>query len=273
MINFYRKIRKKLADDNSFIKYYKYAIGEILLVVIGILLALQVNNWNNERQDYNKLKKYAQSLIQDLEKDIEMINVISYTSEQISLRIDSLSNYIRNKEIEELSNAKILSLTWIQIYRPYMWNRATIEELKNSGSLSLIKNNELSKKIMEYDALTRHMAEDYNTDKVQSDHALNLLSTIVNDNYPNIRELSELFRVSTNYGKLEDVFESKTYQEAEAHNLSFMRDDIIELKMALNSFIRLQFNIGIRTKIELPDLIADAEELIFILKKEYLEAD
>ena len=49
MIPFFRKIRKKLADDNKPIKYLRYAIGEIVLVMIGILLALQVNNWNQNK--------------------------------------------------------------------------------------------------------------------------------------------------------------------------------------------------------------------------------
>ena len=50
MIGFFRKIRKKLADDNQFLKYSRYAIGEILLVVVGILIALQINNWNENRK-------------------------------------------------------------------------------------------------------------------------------------------------------------------------------------------------------------------------------
>jgi hypothetical protein len=48
MINFFRKTRKKMADDNRPIKYMRYAIGEIVLVVIGILIALQLNNWNEQ---------------------------------------------------------------------------------------------------------------------------------------------------------------------------------------------------------------------------------
>jgi len=48
MIPFFRRIRKKMADDNKPIKYMRYAIGEIVLVVIGILIALQINNWRNE---------------------------------------------------------------------------------------------------------------------------------------------------------------------------------------------------------------------------------
>ncbi len=48
MINFFRKTRKKMADDNRPMKYARYAIGEIALVVIGILIALQINTWNKE---------------------------------------------------------------------------------------------------------------------------------------------------------------------------------------------------------------------------------
>jgi len=50
MINFFRRIRKKMADDNKPLKYARYAIGEIVLVVIGILIALQINTWNEDRK-------------------------------------------------------------------------------------------------------------------------------------------------------------------------------------------------------------------------------
>jgi hypothetical protein len=52
MINFFRKLRKKFADDNKPLKYMRYAIGEIVLVMIDILLALQVKNWNYQNKWY-----------------------------------------------------------------------------------------------------------------------------------------------------------------------------------------------------------------------------
>jgi hypothetical protein len=97
------------------------------------------------------------------------------------IRIDSLSNYIRNKQIEEISNLNLLSLTWVQVYRPYSWNRVTLEELKSSGSLRFIKNKELLKMIVDYDAFSKHMDEDYDTDKTQSENALQLLSAVINN--------------------------------------------------------------------------------------------
>ena len=54
MIPFFRKIRKKMADDNKPMKYMRYAVGEIALVVIGILIALQINTWNEGRKNITK---------------------------------------------------------------------------------------------------------------------------------------------------------------------------------------------------------------------------
>ena len=55
MIGFFRRIRKKLADGNKPVKYFRYAIGEIVLVVIGILIAVSINNWNSQRINNNRI--------------------------------------------------------------------------------------------------------------------------------------------------------------------------------------------------------------------------
>ena len=69
MIRFFSKMRLKLAAENKVGRYLRYAVGEILLVVIGILIALQVSNWNEQRKS-NKLEaEYYCRLFEDLKQD------------------------------------------------------------------------------------------------------------------------------------------------------------------------------------------------------------
>ena len=74
MIPFFRKIRKTLADDNKPLKYLRYAIGEIVLVVIGILIALQINNWNEARKGHLKLTTILHIVLEDIKEDSFTIN-------------------------------------------------------------------------------------------------------------------------------------------------------------------------------------------------------
>jgi len=91
MIKFFRKIRYDLMDKNKTGKYLKYAIGEIVLVVIGILIALQVNNANELSKQNKLLKAYENSLISELRNDLSNIK-----------RYDSIYNIIRTKNLDYL---------------------------------------------------------------------------------------------------------------------------------------------------------------------------
>ena len=64
-------------EKNKTGKYFKYAFGEILLVMIGILLALQVNNWNEERKNNSIRKSYLENLKVDLKKDLENLEELN----------------------------------------------------------------------------------------------------------------------------------------------------------------------------------------------------
>ena len=76
MIKFFRKIRQNLLSEGKTGKYLKYAIGEIVLVVIGILIALQINNWNEKRLEKQTLKNIYTIIAEDLKNDISDINHI-----------------------------------------------------------------------------------------------------------------------------------------------------------------------------------------------------
>src|SRR5210317_680030 len=79
MLPFFRKIRYQLAKDNQFFKYSRYAIGEIVLVVVGILIALYINSWNQERIERNKEVVYLTEIRKNLVQDTLRINdVLSF---------------------------------------------------------------------------------------------------------------------------------------------------------------------------------------------------
>ena len=69
MIKFFRRIRQKLLSENKLTRYLFYAFGEIILVMIGILLALQVNNWNEERKSRDKEAILVNNIVEDLNSD------------------------------------------------------------------------------------------------------------------------------------------------------------------------------------------------------------
>ena len=73
MIKFFRKIRQKTLTENKFGKYLTYAIGEIILVVIGILIALSINNWNEDRKDVKREIKMLYDIQNDVNKNIKNI--------------------------------------------------------------------------------------------------------------------------------------------------------------------------------------------------------
>lgn len=70
MINFFRKIRQNLLSENKFSKYLIYAIGEIILVVVGILIALSINNWNESKKLNKEIVSLSKSIINELGNDI-----------------------------------------------------------------------------------------------------------------------------------------------------------------------------------------------------------
>jgi len=97
MIKFFRHIRQNQIMKNKTGKYFKYAIGEIILVVIGILIALQVSNWNKNRLETKNLHSYFEKLIEELEQEILITNLEIES-------IDSLENM--QKRVLEILNIK-----------------------------------------------------------------------------------------------------------------------------------------------------------------------
>ena len=111
MIGFFRRIRKKLADDNQLLKYSSYAVGEIVLVVIGILIALSINNWNENRKQEEGFKLYIEQAFNSISADLAMLQEMKeiFVSERVM--IDSLINKPETFRKEQIPTLLFL-LSW-----------------------------------------------------------------------------------------------------------------------------------------------------------------
>jgi len=143
MIKFFRKIRYNLIEKNKTGKYLKYAIGEIVLVVIGILIALSLNNWNESRK--NKIIK--QQLIEDLIVELQSSKVI--LNDAIALGDSLIADgqlylkHIGSKELTiQIDSLKKLG-DFITYGIPYDLNLPIYEDSKSSGRLSMINNKKV----------------------------------------------------------------------------------------------------------------------------------
>jgi len=140
MLRFFSKMRYKLAAENRAAKYLRYAVGEILLVVVGILIALQVNNWNEHRKEQNVLRAYTLSMIEDLARDTVMI--------QIKLRGAADLIEINNQVIEHMNRKDANLDTLIKVaymeFNPYIvpidnYNTNTLNTMVSTGVIGLLE--------------------------------------------------------------------------------------------------------------------------------------
>lgn len=151
MIKFFRKTRQRLLTDNKLSKYLLYAIGEIILVVIGILIALQINNWNTQNKEHEKEIGYIKSLIEDINSDIVLSEKIIDSLNDNDAILDELLIELSNENIYNDSNKAFQLWLYNFGYPDFISNDRTLQLLKNSGGFELISNNEAIDVILKYD--------------------------------------------------------------------------------------------------------------------------
>ena len=146
MIKFFRTIRKDLMEQNKTGKYLKYAIGEIILVMIGILLALQVSNWNEKRLQKQTLKNIYGIIAEDLKNDIADINDIKTNKKEIEPVFNKVLDGLMTKE--DYKNCD--GCEWIIIGGPDLTIEKRGYNLLNNFNTSKIKADRLTNDIVQF---------------------------------------------------------------------------------------------------------------------------
>ncbi|MFD2725700.1 hypothetical protein [Hyunsoonleella rubra] len=149
MIKFFRKARQKLLSENKFSKYLLYAIGEIVLVVIGILIALQVNNQNQIKNEKKALKNYLDKIAINVKSDIKVAESMIETRTQQSKLCAQATELISKKDWSD--QQKITNAVFAMIIeQPLNFNRSGFESLKNSGYLQHLDDSKIEELIYKY---------------------------------------------------------------------------------------------------------------------------
>ena len=154
MIKIFRKIRQKLLTENKFSNYLLYAIGEILLVVIGILIALYINNLNTERQDTDTLNGYLNNITENVKADqIEIENIANFRDSSV-IGSQYFMNMIENQSNEKFRTyfSKYFKFNpWLD--ESFQSNQSGFDALKNSGYLNKIHQTEVETLLYKYYSL------------------------------------------------------------------------------------------------------------------------
>ncbi len=146
MIPFFRKIRKKMADDNRPIKYARYAIGEIVLVVIGILIALQINNWNEQRKTKKFEDETLQLISQNLKNDSILLSKELFQAKRAVNLTDRLLRSVTQKDYSDSLN---FWMGKIIVFERFKSQSSAFEVLKSKG-IESISDKKLQMSLISY---------------------------------------------------------------------------------------------------------------------------
>ncbi len=161
-------------------KYFKYAIGEIILVVIGILIALQINNWNNNNKNVKKEKEYLQNVIGDINTQRELVKAQIEHEKKMRLKCEKAISHINTNSINTDSlNTYLVDLT----RKTFVIHNPTFQDLKSSGNILLIKDNVLRNNILSLNQFLDYSALviQTNSETVVSDFRMFLVNEFVID--------------------------------------------------------------------------------------------
>lgn len=154
MIKFFRKIRQRLLSENKISKYLVYAIGEVFLVVIGILIALQINNWNEEHNINKRQRNYLELVKTEMFNNLGALQI---EKQKLKETLEGLREIISlsDKPTSGISE-KELSSSWVKVFSKtirFKYENGALTELISSGVLKEIKNDSIRNILAAWDGI------------------------------------------------------------------------------------------------------------------------
>jgi len=161
MIKFFRKIRQNFFTPDKALGYLKYGIGEIILVVIGILIAIQLNEWNQHRLERKQYTVVLRNLQEEFNRTKKLLADITarYVN---SIQANNLLMQMIASEDESLSELRIDTLiAKCTMQPPFFPLQPTLAELMNSGNIKSLPNDQLKRKLYDWESTIKWFHFDY----------------------------------------------------------------------------------------------------------------
>lgn len=240
MIKFFRSIRRKLIEEGSLEKYLIYGIGEILLVVLGILIALQINNWNTNQNDKNIEEAYIADILQELSRDTSILG--SNFDKIIELKKGALKKVKEHlvqvpSKFDTLNLLKDVGIAAIYGKRELLLNNSTYIELISTGNFRVISDKELRKKIINYYNLCDIMLKTIREQRTSYPDFVNSIRAF-NPKQPNhIEEADQKFAVNCIQIKNEEFRKLLNQEMTFAYNLDELPKRIKDTAVSLIEYI------------------------------------
>lgn len=193
MIKFFRKIRQKLLSENRFSKYLLYAFGEIILVVIGILIALQINNWNENKKVSDSVDKHLEILKQNLNEDKAQLNVLVQNITDNYNYSDSLM--MQMKTILPINKHTTKYLTNLLLEHQFRPNTNAMETMIQSNEIPFLETK-LQTAILDYYALIESTGE---RELISNTQLQTKYEPYINDNYAVVYQKNNEWNFIKNY--------------------------------------------------------------------------
>jgi len=246
MIRLFRKIRHKLLSEQSYGIYILYASGEIILVVVGILLALQIDTWSDNRKQEDQNLSYESLLAVDLVQDTLMISgqlrLLAHDTTQLSSYINSMSS-------EEVTIDTLIQIARFEfnpwIYATATFNNNTFTSLRSTGDLNYF-DPWLQKKLV---ALNELHQDYYNSVQVDVGSYLDQ-ATFYNQKYP----FNDKGHINPSSKLSEDIWQSAGYVELGAYLNGLIAIKFVTELDAINKLLVIrEYTMGILEKLDIYD--------------------
>ncbi len=245
MIKFFRKIRYDLMGKNKTGKYFKYAIGEIILVVIGILIALQINNWNIN----NNLRSSEVKLLKELKSDLVATNMDLITdmkrAEWSLIYTDSLYQEIINQRKEKKARQLIIPLFY-NFERSALYPKQSAYESILSFGINNISN----------DSLRQYITDFYQLHLTRIKDVENLIETLNRQKFnPLLKKISKPYHYTKNNKTLSEMYSTYSVSKENAFLLENPNDEIIHFLKEKYQFYQVINSFYAETQLRIDKLI------------------